>query len=57
MNTLANIGGIVAALWMAIFFFNTVNQAALGFVGLVLFVMEIPMTIWAVTEDWQIWFG
>lgn len=53
MNIIPHILAAVAALWLAEFGFNTLNEQALGFIGIGLFVWFMVMSIPAMLTDWR----
>ena len=54
MNTLVHLGALLALLWLAIYCFGTLEEAALGYAAIGLFLAFIPLTILAATDDWNI---
>tara|TARA_Y100000310_G_scaffold333048_1_gene409809 strand:- start:152 stop:334 length:183 start_codon:yes stop_codon:yes gene_type:complete len=51
MNTMAHVAGLLAALWLSVFAFETLSNSYLGVALLVVFMMLIPMAINAVSDD------
>ena len=51
MNIMAHIIGIVGALYLAFFAFNTLGSSPLGYVMLIIFVMVLVDTIDAIRDD------
>ena len=54
MNTLAHLAAMIALLWLAIYCFGTLGEAALGYVALGLFLLFIPLTLLAAQDDMEV---
>ena len=51
MNTILWLIAMIASLWLAVYSFGTLGEAALGYVGIGLFLFCFVMTIASVWED------
>lgn len=57
MNTLATLGAALAVLWLAIYFFVTLDNTFLGMALLGVFLAVVVLVIPAVMDDVEIMFG
>ena len=54
MNILAHLSAMVAVLWLAVYCFGTLGQAALGYASIGIFLLFIALTVLAAIDDWEI---
>ena len=54
MNTIAHICAMISVLYLAVYSFETLQIAPLGFVSVGLFLLFLVLTFSAIADDWDI---
>lgn len=57
MNAAVHIFAGLAILWLSVYCFETLKERALGVAVLGVFLVFLPLTFFAMIEDWRIFFG